>query len=360
MSSSYALIMAGGAGTRLWPLSRESRPKPLLALLEEDRSMFQISVERLYPLFTPDRILVVANAELIKHLKEQAPDLPPENFLIEPAGRDTAPAVGLGAIHVHHRDPNAVMTVLTADHHIADVLAFRKVLKVAAEEAAQGEIITLGIEPTHPSIGFGYIERGDLLKTVDGIEMYSLARFAEKPDRETAKQFLATGEYSWNSGMFIWPAKRVLAEFKQHAGDMYERLDRIASSIGTANYESVLTQEWSKTRRISVDYALMEHVQQHARVIPIDIGWSDIGNFEALYAILSDEQGDNVAVGPRPLLLETTGTILYTNRFVTTIGVDDLIIVDTDDVLLISHRDHAQKIKQVVERLRENGQDFYL
>jgi mannose-1-phosphate guanylyltransferase len=322
--------------------------------------MFQISVERLYPLFAPEQILVVANAELTPQLQKQAPDLPPQNFLIEPSGRDTAPAVGLGAIHVHHRDPNAVMAVLTADHHIADVRMFRKVLKVALEEAKQGEIITLGIEPTHPSIGFGYIERGTLLKTTDDIEIYSLARFAEKPNRETAEQFLASGDYSWNSGMFIWPASRVLAEFAQHAADMHERLKTIASSIGTPGYDSTLAQEWQQIRKVSVDYALMEHVEQHARVIPIDIGWSDIGNFEALYAILSDEQGDNVAVGPNPLLLETTGTILYTNRFVATIGVDDLIIVDTDDVLLVSRRDQAQKIKQVVERLREHGQDAYL
>ena len=217
MSSTYALIMAGGAGTRLWPLSRKSRPKPLLALLEEERSMFQISVERLYPLFTPEQILVVANAELTPQLQEQAPDLPPENFLIEPSGRDTAPAVGLGAIHVHHRDPDAVMAVLTADHHIADVRMFRKVLKVAIEEAKQGEIVTLGIEPDHPSIGFGYIERGSLLKTTEDIDIYSLARFAEKPDQETAIQFLSTGNYSWNSGMFIWPVSRVMAEFAQHA-----------------------------------------------------------------------------------------------------------------------------------------------
>jgi mannose-1-phosphate guanylyltransferase len=198
------------------------------------------------------------------------------------------------------------------------------------------------------------------LKTTDDIEIYSLARFAEKPNRETAEQFLASGDYSWNSGMFIWPASRVLAEFAQHAADMHERLKTIASSIGTPGYDSTLAQEWQQIRKVSVDYALMEHVEQHARVIPIDIGWSDIGNFEALYAILSDEQGDNVAVGPNPLLLETTGTILYTNRFVATIGVDDLIIVDTDDVLLVSRRDQAQKIKQVVERLREHGQDAYL
>lgn len=360
MSDTYALIMAGGAGTRLWPLSRKNRPKPLLPLVEAERSMFQMSVERLYPLFTPDHIMVVANAELTTYLREQAPDVPEENFIIEPVGRDTAPAVGLGAIHIRRRDPKALMAVLTADHHIADTIMFRRVLAAASQVAAEGKIVTLGIHPTFPATGFGYIERGQCLETVDGIDVYRLERFVEKPAQEVAEGYVRDHCYSWNSGMFIWPVERVLAEFQQHTPELYEELDRLAASIDTVDYHDLLGQLWPTLPKISVDYALMEHVREGARVIPVDMGWSDIGNFEALYDILSNEKGSNVAVGPHPLLVDTNGTIIYSKRLVTTIGVEDLVIVDTDDVLLISRRDRAQEIKEIVKRLEESEQSRYL
>jgi mannose-1-phosphate guanylyltransferase len=359
--TTYALIMAGGAGTRLWPLSRKNRPKPLLPLLEAERSMFQMSVERLYPLFTPERILVVANAELTAELRQQAPDIPEENYIIEPVGRDTAPAVGLGAIHIRQRDPNAVMAVLTADHHIADTIMFRRVIGAAAKAAGEdGSIVTLGIHPTFPATGFGYIERGECIKGVNGIDIYELKRFVEKPDHATAEKYVQSGSYSWNSGMFIWPVSRVMNEFQTNQPEIYERLEKLATSINTADYSKLLAEIWPQMPKVSVDYALMEHVHETVRVIPVDMGWSDIGNFEALYDILSNEPGSNVAIGPNPLLIETNGTIIYSKRLVATIGVEDLIIVDTDDVLLVSRRDRAQEIKDVVKRLEESEQNDYL
>lgn len=360
-SNAYAMIMAGGAGTRLWPLSREGRPKPLLPLTE-DRSMFQIAVERLLPLFPPERILVVANPDLSAQLHAQAPNLPAENFIVEPLGRDTAPAVGLGAIHVRQRDPDAVMAVLTADHHIADEQAFRKVLGIACTVASEGRVVTLGIHPTGPSTGFGYIERGRLDRVIEGVEIFELNRFIEKPQAERARELVADERYSWNSGMFIWPVHRVMAEFEQHAADIHADLERIAAAIGGARYNQVLDQVWPGIRRISVDFALMEHIHEGISVIPVEMGWSDIGNFGTLYDILSEgAENDNVAHVPRePVLLDSHGNMLISGRLVAAIGIDDLVVIDTEDVLLLCRRDRVQDVKKVVDELKKGHRNEYL
>ena len=361
MDNAYALIMAGGAGTRLWPLSRKDRPKPLLPLVDRERSMFTLSVERLYPLFPPERILVVAGADLTPRLKEHAPDLPEENFIIEPEGRDTAPAVGLGAIHVRHRDPDAIMAVLTADHYIADEEMFRKVLGVACRVAADGSIVTLGIEPDFPSTGFGYIERGPLAMSIDGIDVHVLKRFTEKPEQALAEQYLATGRYSWNSGMFIWPVRRVMAEFARHAPDLYAVLEDLAGLLGQPAYDARLREVWPGLKRISVDYALMEHVRERVYVIPVQMGWSDIGNFGALYDILSAQAGrDVVHSGQEPMVIDAARTLVFSDRLVAVLGVEDLVIVDTEDVLLICRRERAQDVRQLVERLKEEQRNEYL
>jgi mannose-1-phosphate guanylyltransferase len=353
--------MAGGAGTRLWPLSRESQPKPLLPLVEQARSMFTISVDRLRPLFPPERILVVAGPALTGQLKEHAPDLPGENFIVEPEGRDTAPAVGLGAIHIRQRDPEAIMAVLTADHHITDEAMFRKVLDVACRMAADGNVVTLGIEPDSPATGFGYIERGEKNRTVDGVDIHTLLRFTEKPAQDVAESYLKTGKYSWNSGMFIWPVQRVMAEFKQHAPELYGPLEQIAGAIGQPDYQARLETIWAGMKRISVDYALMEHVQGAAQVIPVQMGWSDIGNFGALYDILSERaEGDVVHSGCEPIVIDGSRMLVFSDRLVAAIGVEDLVIVDTDDVLLICHRDRAEDVKQVVNKLKEDKRNNYL
>jgi mannose-1-phosphate guanylyltransferase len=360
MSNAYAVIMAGGAGTRLWPLSRQSRPKPLLPLVDESRSVFQISVERLYPLFPPERILIVTGQEIMPSFKSQVPDLPAENFIVEPVGRNTAPAVGLGAIHVRQRDPDAVMAVLTADHYIADVEAFRRVLGAASRVAAGGEIVTLGITPTFPSTGFGYIEKGPLKETVDGISIYQLRRFVEKPDETTAEKFLASGDYSWNSGMFIWPVRRVMAEFERHAPDLSARLERLAAAIDRPDYSTLLAEIWSGMRSISVDYALMEHIHEQINVIPVEMGWSDIGNFKTLYDILSESSGDHVVSGRDPLVIDSKRLLIFSKRLVAAVGLEDVVIIDTDDVLLVCPRDRAQDVGKLVETLKRNEQHEYL
>jgi len=359
MSHAYALIMAGGAGTRLWPLSREKRPKPALALVDATRSMFQISVERLSPLFSKERIRVVANRELAEMLREHTPDIPAENFIIEPAGRDTAPAVGLGAIHIRHRDPDALVAVLTADHFIADETGFRAALDAACQVAKQGMIVTLGIAPGYPSTGFGYIERGSLSQTINGVDIYDLKRFVEKPNQARAEEFVRDGQHSWNSGMFIWQVRRLMAEFAKHSPALNASLETLAAAIETPEYDPLLAKIWPDLRRVSIDYALMEHIDHGVKVIPVNIGWSDIGNFEALYDILSEGK-DHVVVGHEPLALDSKRLLIFSQRLVATIGVEDLVIIDTEDVLLICPRDRAQDIKQLVETLKNNQRHEYL
>ncbi len=354
MSSFYAVIMAGGVGTRLWPLSRQNRPKQALPLIGE-RTMFQHAVDRLLPLLPPERILVVTGEQQAKILRPQAPELPAENWILEPLGRDSGPAVGLGAIHLQKRDPQAVMAMLTADHYIADAARFRAVLGAAEKVARAGKIVTLGIQPTFPSTGFGYIQQGQALGRFDGFEVYQAARFAEKPDELTAHAFFESGQYSWNSGMFIWRVDHVLAEFQRQRPQMYEQLMALAAVLGTPDATPVLSEVWPQIQKLSVDYAIMEGATD-VTVIPVDIGWSDVGSWATLLDIIPGDAQGNIIVGEH-LGLDTVRTLVRGGaRLIATIGLQDMIVVDTADALLICPKGRAQEVKAVVERLQRDGQ----
>jgi mannose-1-phosphate guanylyltransferase len=359
----YALIMAGGGGTRLWPLSRRNRPKQSLPLVG-DHSMFRLSVERLMPLFPPERIFVVTGANHVAELRQDAPELPDGNFLVEPFGRDSGPAAGLGTLHIAAQDPEAVVAVLTADHHITDLEGFRNTLAAAYQVAQQGRIVTLGISPSFPSTGFGYIKRGQLRETISGLKVYDSAGFREKPDPATAVEFVASGQYSWNSGMFIWKASQALAEFARQQPNIARQLEVIRQAYGAPNYQAAIERVWDKMDKLSVDYAIMEKAEQVA-VIPVDIGWSDIGSWSALYEVLHPERADersNILHGQdgEAIMLDTSGTMIVSNRLVVAIGVQDLIIIDTHDALLVCRRDRAQDVRAVVKQLGDSGKDGLL
>lgn len=360
MDHFYALIMAGGSGTRLWPLSRQARPKQVLPLVE-DKSMFQLAVERLAPLLPPEQVFVVASAPLSEQLRATAPQIPAENFIVEPSPRNSGPAVGLGTIHIRRRDPDAVIAVLASDHHIAEKVRFRAVLAASAKLARQGQIVTLGISASFPSTGFGYIRRGQPLGQVDEFQAYTVEQFTEKPEIETAIQFVTSGEYSWNSGMFIWTADRVMDEFRRQQPQMYEGLGAIAAAIGTDDYAATLERLWPSMAKLSIDYAIMEHAQNIA-VIPVDIGWSDVGSWASLYEVLTGDLEGNVQRGEHEdtLRIDTRNTLVVSDRMVVTIGISDLIIVDTDDALLVCHKDRSQDVREVVEHLRAAGHEAYL
>lgn len=359
----YALIMAGGGGTRLWPLSRKNRPKQVLSLVSE-HSMFRISVERLAPVFTPDRIFVVTGESMVADLQAEVPEVPAENYIIEPFGQDTGPAVGFGIMHIQARDANAVVAVLTADHHIAEPERFREVLKAAYEAANRDYIVTLGISPSFPATGFGYIERGERIDTMNNFDIYNSLRFREKPNVETAIAFLEQGNFSWNSGMFIWKAERALNEFKQQRPKTHQHLTAILATVGTPNYKTALAEHWPKVEKLPVDIAVMENAPNVA-VIPVDIGWSDIGSWSSLYDALRDEDaGENPNVerttDGRVFNLDSEGTLVVTERTVVTLGLENTVIVDTGDVVFVCARSQAQNVKAVIKQLKEQGLDELL
>jgi len=360
MEHYYAMIVAGGGGTRLWPLSRSNMPKQLLPLVE-DHSMFKISVERLAPLFTPDRIYVVTGPKYVDLMREDAPEIPSQNFIVEPYGKESGPAAALGIAVIQQRDPQATIAILTADHHISDKEGFRAVLAAARDLAQQGYIVTLGIAPTLPSTGFGYIRQGGELDQIHGLNCYQSLGFTEKPNAEKTAEFLASGAYSWNSGMFVWTAQQAMSEFQRQQPEMYAQFMQLAPTVDTPEFNTTLDTVWENVKKISLDYAVMEGAERVA-VIPVEIGWNDIGSWASLFEVLPLDQTGNTIKGsaPESLKLDTRNTLVVSDKLVVTIGVENLVVIETPDAILICHKDRTQEVKEVVNQLRAANKDQYL
>ncbi len=352
MNNYYAVIMAGGGGTRLWPLSRQKHPKQSIRLLGA-RTLFQIAVDRLAPLFPPERILVVTSAQYAQDLRAQRPSLPEDSFVIEPEPRGTAPALGLAAVTVRRRDPQGVMACLTADHFMADEARFRALLSAAAEVAEQDFLVTLGITPTFPSTGFGYIQRGNGLGPFGGFEAFRAARFKEKPALPEAEAMVADGLHTWNSGMFVWKATRLMQEFQwQMPGFHHQLLQMEADPAAVARL-------WPGVVNTTIDYGIMEGAEQVAVIPAAGLGWNDVGSWESLLDVLPSDEAGNVVVGAELIGPETRGTLVHAGaqggKLVAAIGVTDLVIVDTGDVLLVCPRDRAQEVRAIVAELKKRA-----
>ncbi len=355
--SFYAVIMAGGSGTRFWPLSRRARPKQFLAI-GTPRTLIEETVGRLAPLIPPERAMVVAGEGHVPAIRGLLPD---QWLVTEPCARNTAPCVGLAAIHLMARDPDAVMAVLPADHHIADAAGFRRLIAAAEERAREGEIVTLGIRPDRPETGYGYIHynREDTLATSSGVEVCGVRRFVEKPPKAVAERYLAEGGYLWNSGMFIFTARRILSDIRRYLPAMAAALDRIALALGTPAEAEVTAREFNGMESVSIDYGVMEHAER-VRVVPADIGWNDVGHWAALADFGTPDAAGNVVsgLGDRPgnvALIDTRDAIVQSSagRFIALLGVDNLVVVDTPDALLLCARDRVQDVRRVVSRLEE-------
>lgn len=352
--------MAGGGGTRLWPLSRRTRPKQMLSLFDE-RTLFQTSVQRLAGLFPSERIFVVTVAEQAEELRNQAPEIPWENFFLEPTPRGTASVVGLAAIGLLQRNPQAVMAVLTADHYIKHEDRFRHLLRAAHALALDGYLVTLGIHPTFPATGFGYIRSGLVIGEYLGHSAYHALAFTEKPDEELARQMLAGGDFAWNSGMFVWKASQIMEEFSRQMPDLYDGLLKIQSAWASSEKQSVVDQVWAGLQAQTIDYGIMENARCVAVIPAAGLGWSDVGSWDSLFDVVEGDPQGNIVMGGHHVGVDTRSSLVYVNqehRLIVTIGVEDLVVVDTGDVLLVCRKDQAQKVRQVVNWLKKEGKEY--
>ena len=356
----YAVIMAGGGGTRLWPLSRKAKPKQMLKLVDE-RTLFQAAVERLDGLFPPENIYVVTVEAQAAELQAQAPQIPAENYLLEPMPRGTASVVGFAAVAIQHRDPDASMAVLTADHIIKNEAQYRQLLESAYDAAQDGYLVTLGITPTYPATGYGYIQQGEALGVYRGLPVYRALRFREKPSEAQAREMLAGGDHTWNSGMFIWRVDRILDEFARQMPELHQKLAEISEAWGQPQAPEVIRRVWPTLQPQTIDFGIMENARQMAVIPAQGLGWSDVGSWDALFDVLPADGDGNIVMGGMHVPVDTRDTLIYMNQehhLIVTIGVQDLVVVDTGDVVLVCHKDQAQKVRQVVDRLKRENQGF--
>ena len=362
----YGVIMAGGAGTRLWPLSRGDRPKQLLPVVR-GKSLLRLSYERLRGILPPEQIFVCTSAAHGAQVLENLPELPKANLLGEPEGRDTANAVGFPAAVLHKRDKDAVFAVVTADHVIEPIDVFQAQIRTAFDVTARlpNALVTFGIIPTHGHTGLGYIHRGEAIPGFRGA--YKVLAFKEKPDKPTADRYVESGRYYWNSGMFVWRADTVLNELATHLPESHRGLMQIAQAWGTPAQESVLREVYPRLPKISIDYAVMEPASQgkgKAQVVVVEmpIQWLDIGSWPALAETLATDDRDNAVDAGAYVVVDSDSNIIVSEdpqHLVTTIGISDMIVVHTKDATLICPKSDAQRVKELVAKVKEKFGDRY-
>jgi mannose-1-phosphate guanylyltransferase len=352
-----ALIMAGGKGERFWPRSRVSLPKQFLSLTDDGKTMIQLTVERISPLVNIEDVYIATNKNYKELVKQQLPGIPEENILCEPVGRNTAPCIGLGAAHVAKKYDDATMIVLASDHLIKNNEIFTETFTQACEVAEKGEnLVTIGITPNYPETGYGYIKYDQ--NTKEG-SAYAVEKFVEKPVLEVAKEYLADGHYLWNSGMFVWKVSTILNNFKKLLPESYAALMKIKESVGTADEETVLNKEFMNLEAESVDYAIMEKAD-NIYIIPGNFGWDDIGSWLAVGRIKKTDDDNNVVNGNVVTVNTKNCVIEGADKLIATVGLRDMVVVDTKDATLISTKENAGEIKKVLAKLRETGKNQYL
>ncbi len=346
-----ALIMAGGRGERFWPMSRKSMPKQFLPLTGTDQTMIQSTVERILPMVAIEDIYIATNREYKGLILKQLPDLPEENILCEPMAKNTAPCIGWGAVTIRKKYGDAMMIVLPSDHLVQQPALFRRVLKNAVRTAEEtGGLVTLGISPKTPDTGYGYIQYDT--EEGSGFESaFKVKRFVEKPDPETAKAYLASGEYLWNSGMFIWRASTILKEMKEKLPGNYKLLEQIGAAIGTEQEDEVVEGAFALMESISIDYGVMEKAD-NVYVLPSSFGWDDVGSWLAVGRINPGNDMGNVIKGDIVSVNTSRCIVQGGKKMIAMVGMEDTIVVDTEDALLVCAKDSAGEIKKVLEVLK--------
>lgn len=357
MMKKAALIMAGGKGERFWPKSRASLPKQFLSLTDDGKTMIQLTVERIRPIVELEDIYIATNKAYKELVMQQLPGLPEENILCEPIGRNTAPCIGLGAVHISKKYEDATMIVLPSDHLIKNNDIFVKTFAEACETAEKADnLVTIGITPNYPETGYGYIKYDTSKQNGSA---YEVERFVEKPNLEVAMEYLESGDYLWNSGMFIWKISTILDDFKKYMPDTYEGLLKIKDAIGTDAEDAVLESEFPKLESQSVDYGIMEKAD-NIYILSGNFGWDDVGSWLAVGRIKSVDENNNVINGNVVAVNTKDCVIEGAEKLIATVGLRDIIVVDTPDATLISTKENAGEIKQVLAQLREKGKEAYL
>lgn len=360
----YAVILAGGGGTRLWPKSRKKTPKQFLKLVGKE-TMIQLTANRIAKLIPWERIIVVTNQMHADEVKQQLPEVPQSNILLEPKKKDTALAMLVGAAYAKSLDPNAVIINCASDHIVTDTNEFLKVMKAAANIASDGEyLIAIGITPTRPATGFGYIKIGEDLKKINqGLNLFKVESFTEKPNEPTARAFISTGKYFWNANMYVWSATAIMDAFSKHAPDTYA-LTKDLPSKNAQDFQKSLEDIYDKAESISIDYAISEKADNLA-LIPGDFGWNDLGDWKVVYDLETKDLAGNVIVSDaesaHTLAVNSQNNLIHVNdRLVALVGVDDMIIIDTDEILMIAPKNRSQEVKKLVDRLKEENKPDYL
>ncbi|MEQ9408603.1 MAG: mannose-1-phosphate guanylyltransferase [Fuerstiella sp.] len=355
----HAVIMAGGSGTRFWPQSRQRLPKQLLRLAGE-RTMIQQTLDRCGDLIAPQQAWIVTNATQADLTRQQLPALPPENVLVEPAARNTAPCVGLAAVHAVQRDPDAVMLVMPADHVISPPEKFQQALSRAAAVVSQfpDRLVLFGVPPTFPATGFGYIERDIPLDEAAGV--FEVSTFREKPALDVAEQYVAAGNFYWNCGIFCWRADTILKQLETFQPETHQRLQTLAEAIGTDRYDAVLAEQFPQMNSVSIDVAVLEQATG-VTVIEAPFTWDDVGSWLAVPRLIGQDPNGNTVDGPFAGV-DTKNCIVRStpDHLIATLGVDDLIIVHTEDATLVARRQDSERIKDLLQELKQRGDDQYL
>lgn len=352
----YAVIPAGGSGTRLWPVSRAGRPKFLLPL-PGPRTMIQATVDRLASVTRPENVLVVTGAAHADEVRAQLPEFLGEQVITEPMPRGSGPAIGLGVALAFARDPDAIVGSFAADHVVTDVPHFEQAVRAAIDVARQGYLVTIGIQPSYPEIGYGYIHSGDAIGDFQGIEVRTVDRFKEKPDAETAEAYVASGEYLWNASMFVWKASVLMEEMRQHLPDLAAALERIAAAWDTPDRQATLNAIWPQVEDVTIDHGILERSDRVA-VVPATFGWTDLGDWHGLGTICANgqEPDDNLVINTELLARDARSSFVFGNgRLVALLGIENVVVIDTDDALLVCDRSRTQEVKQLVEELKARG-----